>query len=192
MANIRAQRQLILQDENLGIHHKGTSANGKAKSFTESKKKGAGGLGHRKALNDITNSSRLRQEVSSKKKNNLKEFNIAEEMCLHDHRKCVEAQTAAMDRYRMDKFFLDLEILSPVTSPKSKTSKASPGSPPRSLELIPLPELRNPSAWSDRDSSWWDYLPSLVQFEPLIVDFVLKPDANNELIPSSEQLNQDG
>ncbi|KAJ4972435.1 hypothetical protein NE237_005534 [Protea cynaroides] len=182
MADIRAQSLLILQDENLGIHHKGISANGKAKNFTESKKKGAGGLGHRKALNDISNSSRLRQVASSKKKNNLKEFNIAEEMCLHDHRKCVEAQTVAMDCYHMDKFFFDHEIVSPVTFPKSKTSKAGPGSRPRSLELIPLPELPNPSAWSDRDSSsiWCDYPPSLVQFEPLIVDFVLKPDANND------------
>ncbi|XP_042491649.1 protein PATRONUS 2-like isoform X3 [Macadamia integrifolia] len=185
MANIRAQGKLIFQDENLGILHKeknlGASVNGKANSFKESKKKGAGGgLGHRKALNDISNSSHIRQEASSKKNNNkLKEFNIAEEMCLHDHRKCIEARTAAMDRYHMDRFFLDHVIVSPVTSPKSKTSKAGFGSPPKSLELIPSPELSKPSAWLSRDSSiLWD-CPSPVRFEALTVDFSLKSDAKD-------------
>ncbi|XP_043721039.1 protein PATRONUS 2-like [Telopea speciosissima] len=121
MANILAQGQLILQDENLGILHKdenlgilhkGASVNGKAKNFKEPKKKGAQGLGHRKALNDISNSSRLRQEASSKKNNNLEEFNIDDQMWLHDHSKCVELQTAAMDRYLyMERVFSDLDYL---------------------------------------------------------------------------------
>ncbi|XP_043706569.1 protein PATRONUS 2-like [Telopea speciosissima] len=173
MANIRAHGQVILQDQNLSIHHKGTSVDGKVKSSKETKKKGAGGLGLRKALNDITNASRLRQEASSKKKNNLKEFNIAEEMCLHDHRKCMEAQKAAMDRSRQDRFLLDHEMVSPVASPNSKTSKAGVDSPPRSPKLIPSPELPK-SSWLCRESP----PPSPARFELLIFDFVLKPDAN--------------
>ncbi|XP_042505089.1 protein PATRONUS 2-like [Macadamia integrifolia] len=179
MANIRAHGQLILQDQYLGIHRKGASVDGKVKNSKEAKKKGAGGLGNRKALIDITNSSCLRQEASSKKKKNLKEFNIAEEMCLHDHRKCMEERTVAMDRYRQDKFLLDFETVSPVASPKSKTSKAGVDSPPRSPELMPSPELPK-SSWLNRDSpNLWESPPSPVRFELLIVDFVFKPDANN-------------
>lgn len=70
---------------------------GKTKNFKTSTKKGGVGFGTRKALNDITNKSSVHHEASSRKKNLPKEdFDIAEEMFLHDHKKCFEAQQAAM------------------------------------------------------------------------------------------------
>lgn len=73
-------------------------------SRTTAKK--AGGLGNRKALDNITNKSILHHETSLKKKHLPKEeFNIAEEKFLHDHKKCVQAQKAASEP-----FFLDIVL----------------------------------------------------------------------------------
>lgn len=76
---------------------------GKMKSSKTSKKKGGLGQGSRKALNDITNKSSHHHEASSKKKNLPKEeLNVAEEMFLHDHRKCIEAQKSARNTFYLD------------------------------------------------------------------------------------------
>lgn len=76
---------------------------GKMKSSKTAKKKGGLGHGSRKALNDITNKSSLHHEASSKKMNIPKEeLNVAEEMFLHDHRKCIEAQKSALNTFYLD------------------------------------------------------------------------------------------
>lgn len=76
---------------------------GKMKNTKTAKKKGGLGHGSRKALNDITNKSSLRHEASSKKINIAKEeLNIAEEMFLHDHRKCIKAQKSALNTFYLD------------------------------------------------------------------------------------------
>ena len=75
----------------------GNSKNGK----TIAKK--AGGLGNRKALDNITNKSTLHHEKSLKNKHLPKEeFNIAEEKFLHDHKKCIEARKAASEPCFLD------------------------------------------------------------------------------------------
>ncbi|XP_057500174.1 uncharacterized protein LOC130784352 [Actinidia eriantha] len=68
-------------------------ADGTRRSTKPASSKGGTGFGSRKSLNDITNKSSIRREASSRKTNLPKEkFNIAEEMFLHDHKKCMEAQ----------------------------------------------------------------------------------------------------
>ncbi|KAL6984323.1 hypothetical protein U1Q18_017702 [Sarracenia purpurea var. burkii] len=67
-----------------------TKKGGRSKPPT---KKGGTGRGCRKALSDITNMPSLHHEASSRKTNlSDEEFNIEEEMFLHDHSKCIEAQ----------------------------------------------------------------------------------------------------
>ena len=67
--------------------------------------------GDRKALNDITNkSSNIRiEETSTTKKNVPKKeelFDVAQEMFLHDHKKCIESQQQS----GMNSFYLDLVL----------------------------------------------------------------------------------
>jgi hypothetical protein len=76
---------------------------GKSKGLKTAIKKGGVGLGGRRALNDITNKASLHHEASSRKKDVPKEeLNVAEEMFLHDHKKCIEAQKSAMDTFYLD------------------------------------------------------------------------------------------
>lgn len=75
---------------------------GNSKNSKTTAKK-AGGLGNRKALDNITNKSTLHHETSLKKKHLPKEeFNIAEERFLHDHKKCIEVQKAATEPCFLD------------------------------------------------------------------------------------------
>ncbi|XP_057473205.1 protein PATRONUS 2-like [Actinidia eriantha] len=91
MASHLAQGRRMI--ENMDIHHKNFAADGTSKNSKPGSKKGGTGFGSRKALNDITNKSSIRHEASLRKTNLLEEkFNIGEEMFLHDHKKCVEAQ----------------------------------------------------------------------------------------------------
>ncbi|XP_010273198.1 PREDICTED: uncharacterized protein LOC104608816 [Nelumbo nucifera] len=176
MASTRAQRQLILQDENLGIFHKGPAVDGRNISSKVTIKKGKGGFGNRKALGDITNISCPQKETSSKKKNHPKvEFNIAEEAFLHDHRKCTEKQEAAMDHYFLDAFLLDHDLISPAISMKPKQAETMLKSPPWLLELELEPELPVPAlpVWLDSPIQW-NTPSSPLHFEP--VEFRLKPD----------------
>ena len=78
-------------------------ANGLKKTVT--KKEG------RKALNDITNkSSNIRIEDTLTTKENVPKkeelFNVAQEMFLHDHKKCIESQQQS----GMNSFYLDLVL----------------------------------------------------------------------------------
>jgi len=66
-------------------------------------KKGGSGIASRKALNDITNKASFHPETSIKKNNLHKEdINVKEEMFLHDHKKCIEAQKAAMRNFDLE------------------------------------------------------------------------------------------
>ncbi|PSS21615.1 Ribonuclease Z 2 like [Actinidia chinensis var. chinensis] len=121
MASHLAQGRLILQDENIDIHHKNFVADGTSRSTKPASKKDGAGFGSRKALNDITNKSSIRHEASSRKTNLPKEkFNIAEEMFLHDHKKCIEAQLKVTEPCFWDTVlpghvpFLKLKILTLV------------------------------------------------------------------------------
>lgn len=79
------------------------TGDGATRSSKTVAKKGEGGLGTRKALQDITNKSSLHPEASIKKKDPQKEeFNVAEEMFLHDHQKCIEAQQAAFNNFDLN------------------------------------------------------------------------------------------
>ncbi|KAL5565175.1 hypothetical protein UlMin_028339 [Ulmus minor] len=101
---IRATRgQLIIPNENLDFHPKKPIVDGRTNMSKTTAKKGGAALGNRKALNDITNKSFLHHEASSKK-NTLpkKEFNVADEMFLHDHKKCIEAQQVEWNTFRLD------------------------------------------------------------------------------------------
>lgn len=78
----------------------------KAKSSkTAFKKGGVGGIGGRKALKDITNKSSVKSEISSRKNVKIppkEEFNIADEGFLHDHKKCIEEQEAALNHFDLN------------------------------------------------------------------------------------------
>ncbi|XP_057953625.1 protein PATRONUS 2-like [Malania oleifera] len=184
MANQCTQRQMLIQNENLGIHHKKVAADNKTKSFRTGAKKLKAGVGSRKALNDITNKSTLPQEVSSKKKNLSEEFNIAEEMILHDHKKCIEAQQAALPLgFILDTLLPGHDSVFPAEYPDPKEAKDDQDSPrcyPEPVEL-PMSEfshwLHSSPEWDSPQSSpvHWDSPPtSPFAFEP--VEFQLKDD----------------
>ena len=74
-------------------------------------KKAATKKGDRKALNDITNkSSNIRIEDTSTTKKNVPKkeelFDVAQEMFLDDHKKCIESQQQS----GMNSFYLDLVL----------------------------------------------------------------------------------
>lgn len=97
MARQLTQKPLIPQDENLNFQTKGSVVKGKSTGFKLEKKKIGTGFGNRKALGDITNKSSAHHEASLKRKSTPKEEpNMSEEMFLHDHKKCIESQKAAM------------------------------------------------------------------------------------------------
>lgn len=77
--------------------------NGKTKNAKVDGKKIPLAPAGRKALSDITNKKPLFPEASSRKKNLPKEeINVKEEMFLHDHKKCLEAQKEAMNTLNLE------------------------------------------------------------------------------------------
>nr|VDD52607.1 unnamed protein product [Brassica oleracea] len=98
-------QQMIFPDENAPIHRKKSVATAAAsvkstKGTVIGQKKKPGGA--RKALNDITNKSAgVHPKPSSKNKQLASsakcETNIAVEMFLHDHRKCIKEQQSLWD-----------------------------------------------------------------------------------------------
>lgn len=75
----------------------------KSKNSKTDGKKGGSGIAIRKALNDITNKASFHPETSIKKQNLPKEdINVKEEVFLHDHKKCIEAQNAAMRNFDLE------------------------------------------------------------------------------------------
>ncbi|RVX19979.1 Protein PATRONUS 2 [Vitis vinifera] len=175
---------------------------GNSKNSKTTAKK-AGGLGNRKALDNITNKSTLHHETSLKKKHLPKEeFNIAEERFLHDHKKCIEVQKAATEPC-----FLDIVLpghgnhinlsdsISHAEYPQAKQAKVIQvpvlplfklwslkiylDSTCDSLEPVELPMFEFLDQWKSPPSSpvHWDSPPSspfTLQFEP--VEFLLKPE----------------
>ncbi|XP_059665375.1 protein PATRONUS 2-like [Cornus florida] len=144
----QSQRRLIIQDENLGTHHKKAVIDGKIKSSKPVVKKGGMGFGNRKALNDITNKSSLHPETSSRKKNLPKEEpnNITEEMFLHDHKKCIEAQLTAMS----PSCFLDLVLPGHDSVPSVEFCESKPSKIDiDSLRCYPEPMELSMSEFSD-------------------------------------------
>lgn len=74
-----------------------------AKSSKTTTKKGSATFCSRKALTDITNKAPILPNASSKKNTSKKdEFNIAEEMILHDHKKCIEARQIELNSFQLD------------------------------------------------------------------------------------------
>ncbi|XP_059665351.1 protein PATRONUS 2 [Cornus florida] len=219
----QSQRRLIIQDENLDIHHQkavtngkstisklalnkggmgfgnqavtngkskiskpalneggmgfGNQAvtNGKSKSSKPALNKAGTGFGNRKALNDITNKSSLHPETSSRKKNLPKDVpcDFAEEMFLHDHKKCIEARlTTISPSCFLDMVFPGHDSGSSVEFPESKLAKDSPPSSP--LFLFVQTDIDSPCRYP---STNWDSLPSCPfawEFEP--VEFQLKQE----------------
>ncbi|KAL1832146.1 protein PATRONUS 1 isoform X2 [Daucus carota subsp. sativus] len=180
------QRPLIIQDENLGIHHRKKGTEGTVKSSKPAAKKGQV-LGSRKALNDITNKSSLHPSVSTKKKSAAKEeFNIAGEKFLHDHTKCIETNRKAMESSFWETVFPKHDTLSNVVFSESVVAKNDPESPrfyPEPVEL-PMSEfvdwLQPLSELDSQPSSpiYWDSLPaSPFQWDKVEhVEFVLKEE----------------
>ncbi|CAL5358029.1 unnamed protein product [Camellia sinensis] len=127
--------------------------NGTTKSSKPASKKGGIGLGSRKALNDITNKSSVHHEALSTKKSLPKEeFNIAEEMFLHDHKKCIESQLKAMEPCFLDTVLPGHDSVSHVDYPKSKRAKTDLDSLcfyPEPVEL-PMSEFSDWSVVSTR------------------------------------------
>lgn len=76
----------------------------KSKNSKTNGKKGGSGTAGRKALNDITNKSSLHHPEAPVKKRNLpkEDINVKEEMFLHDHKKCIEAQNATMRNFNLE------------------------------------------------------------------------------------------
>ncbi|KAF2583602.1 hypothetical protein F2Q70_00009974 [Brassica cretica] len=124
MANMNTLQQMIFPDENAPIHRKKSVAAASVKSTKGTvlgqKKKP---VGARKALNDITNKSGAHPKASSKNKqlaSTVKgEINIAGEMFLHDHSKCIKEQQSLWD----DHFSADILLHHDSSSVKGKHLK---------------------------------------------------------------------
>lgn len=182
MTSHYTQGKLIIQNENLDLHIKKAADDGKTKNFKTSTKKGGVGFGTRKALNDITNKSSVHHEASSRKKNLPKEdFDIAEEMFLHDHKKCFEAQQAAMKPCFLDTVLPGHGSIAPAQPPECTSTEAEVNSPRFQLPEIPMSEfsdwLQSSTCWISPSSSptHWDsppVSPFSLQFEA--VEFLLK------------------
>ncbi|XP_059668950.1 protein PATRONUS 2-like [Cornus florida] len=169
------QRLLIFQDRKALKSSKQPTLN-----------KGGPGFGNRKALKEITNKSSLPREASSKKKNFPKEeLNIAQEMVLHSHKKCIEAQVAAMRPPFWDPVLPGYDSVSSVEFPESRPAKTDIDSPhcyPKPVELS-MSEFSDmlvlSTNWDSPQSSplHQDSQPSSPfawEFEP--VEFLLKQE----------------
>ncbi|KAG5405758.1 hypothetical protein IGI04_011877 [Brassica rapa subsp. trilocularis] len=123
MANMNTLQQMIFPDENAPIHRKKsvTAASVKSTKGTVLGQKKPGGA--RKALNDITNKSGVHPKASSKNKQLASaakgEINIAGEMFLHDHSKCIKEQQSLWD----DHFSADILLHHDSSSVKEKHLK---------------------------------------------------------------------
>ncbi|CAK7330589.1 unnamed protein product [Dovyalis caffra] len=208
MANRVVQTPLIIQDENLGVSRKSIALDvfygyiqlvrfpytwlkagfdGSVKNSKTTTKKSGVALGSRKALNDITNKTAVRQEASSRKKNVQKEeINVAEERFLHDHSKCTEEKEATLISSFLDLVLPGPDPVSTAENPEVKQVKIDPDSrfysEPKEL---PMPVF---SDWFESSTHWhsspcspihWDSPPSSPfswQFEA--VEYVLKPDSD--------------
>lgn len=174
MAKFVAPGHLMIKDENLNLHPKKTL---KSKNSKTDGKKGGSGMAGRKALNDITNKTSLRPEASHKKKNLPKEnINIKEEMFLHDHKKCIEAQKAALRNFNLETVLPQddsISILEEIKVPQS------PRCYPEPIEL-PISEF---AVWFDSSVQRssppssplaWDSPSSPLAWENEVFEFVLK------------------
>lgn len=148
--------------------------NVKSKNSKTGGKKGGSGIVGRKALNDITNKTSLHPEATSKKKSLPKEdVNVKEEMFLHDHKKCVEAQNAAMKIFNLEMVLPQDDSISIIEQIKV------PHSPQCYPEPVELP-MSDFSDWLDYSRQWSSPPPSPLPLSPLYawqdeaVEFVLK------------------
>ncbi|QCE01592.1 protein PATRONUS 2-like [Vigna unguiculata] len=176
MAKFVAPGNLMIKDENLGIHSKKIV---NSKNSKTGGKKGGSGIASRKALNDITNKASFHPETSIKKNNLHKEdINVKEEMFLHDHKKCIEAQKAAMRNF-------DLETVLPKDDSMFILEQIKvPESPRCYPEPVELP-MSDFSDWLDYSMQWssppssplaWDSPPSPLAWQNKAFEFVLKEE----------------
>ncbi|CAH8293215.1 unnamed protein product [Eruca vesicaria subsp. sativa] len=124
---MNALQQMIFPDENAPIHRKKSVAAAASVKSTKGsvigQKKKPGGA--RKALNDITNKSGIHPKASSKNKQIASsaaakcEIDIAGEMFLHDHSKCIKEQQSLWD----DHFSADILLHHDSSSIKEKHFK---------------------------------------------------------------------
>ncbi|XP_027102702.1 protein PATRONUS 2 [Coffea arabica] len=185
MARQLTQKQLIPQDENLNFLRKG-SVKGKSTGFKLEKKKIGTGFGNRKALGDITNKSSVHHEASLKRKSTPKEEpNMSEEMFLHDHKKCIESQKAAMRASFWDTLLPGCvpHETRKIKSTKSEIDTDSECSHPEPVE-IPMSDysdLFQSSTFPSSPSQIWldspPWSPSEWDFGP--VEFKLKEDSSD-------------
>ncbi|GMY18099.1 protein PATRONUS 1-like isoform X2 [Fagus crenata] len=129
------------------------------KKSTISKASGKVKTGSRKALSDISNSSKSHSHEASKKNLNQKLsvvaeealHTIAEERFLHNHQECIKAQTKAID---IDEFLktvgLDNDLSKCSASPCAPPalSKLKPESPMKYLEMEEMAEQLIEDDWS--------------------------------------------
>ncbi|XP_057441405.1 protein PATRONUS 2-like [Lotus japonicus] len=177
MAKLVAPGRLMIKDDNLDIHPKKAGFNVKSKNSKLDGKKGGLGKSGRKALNDISNKTSRQTETSVQKKNLPKEdVNIKEEMFLHDHKKCIEAQKAAMNNFNLETVLPQddsFSILEQIKVPHSTRCYPEP-------EELPMSEF---SDWLDYSMQWssppssplpWETLSSPFAWQHEDVEFVLK------------------
>ncbi|CAM8886707.1 hypothetical protein QQ045_028159 [Rhodiola kirilowii] len=175
---------LIIKDENLGVNLQ--KKDGKGKNVLTTNKKGGGGLGSRKALNDITNKSVVHQEVATKRNNVTKEFNVKDERFLHDHKKCEEAHRKAGMSCFLETVLPGIDFNHVEKSKKSQPPETTPESPRSYPEPMEEPEhelsgsLNSINGWNSpltSPFSWDSDSPPLTPLHWLLepVELTLKP-----------------
>ncbi|CAJ1971274.1 unnamed protein product [Sphenostylis stenocarpa] len=182
MAKFVAPGHLMIKDENLDLHPKKIV---KSKNSKTDGKKGGSRISSRKALNDITNKTSLPHETSIKKKTVSKEdINVKEEMFLHDHKKCIEAQKAATRNFNLETVLPQDDSIFIVEQIKV------PESPRCYPEPVELP-MSDFSDWLDYSVQWssppsspspWDSPPSSpLAWQDKAFEFVLKEEIDAQV-----------
>ncbi|KAK4607388.1 hypothetical protein RGQ29_001291 [Quercus rubra] len=187
MATRFAQKQLIIPDENFDVHpKKKANVDGKVNGLKKTTTK----KGDRRALNDITNkSSNIRIEDTLTTKKNVPEkeelFDVAQEMFLHDHKKCIEShQQSGMNSFYLDLVLPGHDSVGTSEHQESKQAKADLYSPrcyPEPVELPMADWLGSSTDWTSPPCSplHWDSPPSTAfAWESEVVEFVLKQEVD--------------
>ncbi|KAI9114107.1 hypothetical protein K1719_014757 [Acacia pycnantha] len=186
MAKYITPGKLMIQDENLGLlsRPKKAALSGQTKnSKVDGKKVGLVPTG-RKALNDITNkNASVFVEASSRKKSAPKEeqeINVKEEMFLHDHKKCIEAQKAAMNTLNLDMVLPQddsMPILEQTKVPQSPRCYPEPEELPMSKFSYWLDSSIQRSCPPSPPPFLWDTAPSSpISWDDEAFEFVLKEE----------------
>lgn len=159
---------VVPKTQSLAIHKEGSVPKELSDGVSTTFKK-KGGVNNRKPLQNLSNSLSIHRDVAGKKKNLAgDDINVFDERFLHNSKQCREISKAEIDQNTYHEVLLEHGLLDPDTSSPLRESEASTASPPKNLELEPIPELLiSTNSDSPLSSSRLYSLPPSASFEEL-------------------------